>query len=438
MASSVVVDLLGRDQLNPVLQAGEKAVQQFGVSTTAIFQTVGVAIAGALSVGLIKEFAMSSIEAAQESEEAWAKWEATQRAAGDAVRLTSEQLDTLAAELQKVTRFEDEAVVNAASLLSIYENLNSEAFERTIRLSADMASLFGTDLEGAARQLGRALDDPVQGLTQLRRAGVVLNEETKELVKSLKEQGRTVEAQNVLFDVLEKKFNGLAEAMGETSTGKIAKLNNALGELKEKLGALAVPAIGGFVDQLNKELSMPITVKWMGKTIFSTEDANKPVGPTESQKAEEKDAAEWQRTFDAMQQQEAARKAAEKSAEFEFNLWNGALNEQLAKGAQATLDKQFEDWEADLKNVDKQKTNAKLNLEDEKFSASFEDLTGLNRRITQAAASGSPMQKVEDAVKDASKQQIDKMQEVKPIWEEMRDHLRNLDDPTRTTEVGLA
>ena len=48
------------------------------------------------------------------------------------------------------------------------------------------------------------------------------------------------------------------------------------------------------------------------------------------------------------------------------------------------------------------------------------------------------MQKVEDAVKDASKQQIDKMQEVKPIWEEMRDHLRNLDDPTRTTEVGLA
>jgi hypothetical protein len=453
MANSIFTDLIGRDMLSPVLNTGEKAVSKFATSSMASFAALGATIAAAFTVKAITDFTLANVKAAAESEEAWAKWEATQRAAGGAIRLTTQALSELSKELMLNTRFGDEAVVEAASLLSIYENLNSEAFERTIRLAADMASLLGTDLSGATRQLGRALDDPVQGLTQLRRVGIVLNESTKELIKSLQEQGKTAEAQGVLFDVLEKKFDGLAEAMGETTTGQMEKLKNAWGELQEEMGKLVLPTANSFFKDLNEDLKetdgnlYAILNKMAGIKIFNdgsffTGEQLEEIQPAPT---EEEDAAKWQEFYDAMIAQEKVRTEQEKrhqelidkSRMEREGIEERAQEVDRATDIESAEQRRIEGLVAGLAGAGRIRKD--MAIEEKPFEAAFESLTDLNRRISQAAASGTPEEKVREAIVEQGAKQVQAAEANKKVNEEIRDHLKTLTDPFATkVDTGLA
>lgn len=244
MANEVVTELTGRNQkLNQSLDQGKAMIQGFAETVPGLIAPIGAAIAGVFAVSTIKNFVEESIAAAQESEDAWAKWEATVRAAGGAIKVTRSALEDLGAEMIRNTKFTDEAVVESASLLSIYENLNGDVIPRTIRLAANMATLFDNSLTGSVRQLGRALDSPANGMRILRLAGVQLDETTRELIQSLQSQGRVAEAQEILFEKLESRFNGLAEAMGSTTSGRVEKLTNRFGEMKEQLGTALLPTL---------------------------------------------------------------------------------------------------------------------------------------------------------------------------------------------------
>jgi len=52
----------------------------------------------------------------------------------------------------------------------------------------------GTDLDSAAKIVGKSLADPVSGLNALKKAGVIFNAEQKELIKNLVEVGRVSDA----------------------------------------------------------------------------------------------------------------------------------------------------------------------------------------------------------------------------------------------------
>jgi hypothetical protein len=49
---------------------------------------------------------------------------------------------------------------------------NNDVFTQTTKIAADMAARMGGDASGAAIQLGKALNDPVKGITALTRVGV--------------------------------------------------------------------------------------------------------------------------------------------------------------------------------------------------------------------------------------------------------------------------
>lgn len=494
MANEVVTELTAKNtSLNPVLDAGERSILRFASSAVDSFKGIGIAVAGAFTVATIaqwataaanalKEFALESITAAQESEEAWAKWDATQRAAGDSIRLTNEQLDELASQLQSVTRFEDEAVVGAASLLSIYENLNSEAFERTIRLGADMAALFGGDLENSVRQLGRALDNPLNGLRILRQAGIQLDDATKDLIKTLVETGRIAEAQEILFEKLEKRFEGVAEAMGETSAGRVEKLTNRYGELKEMVGGKLLPAfealltateafatgvesglgegqadkvkkIADEADRLNKILleigqTLPHIGEGLkaagiqGVTGFSglagaalgianrmQPDAEllHPGNPNfTTEKMEEKEYNRLQEENEkvgAELEDQYNKQNAQKKREYEKEIEMRAHDQEMEwtkeeadlEAAEKKRLKEFEtEWEERMKSPDAKKKE-KAAKGEAPFESSFEDLIGLNKRIS-AAAQDSPEKKIEVAVLEGTVKTLEKLDKLqKPL-----------------------
>ncbi|MCV5856947.1 hypothetical protein OFN53_40635, partial [Escherichia coli] len=69
-------------------------------------------------------------------------------------------------------------------------------------MSQDMASVMGSDIVSAAKQLGKALEMPSTGLSALRESGVSFTKSQIEMVKSMEESGRIAEAQSFILSEL--------------------------------------------------------------------------------------------------------------------------------------------------------------------------------------------------------------------------------------------
>lgn len=111
------------------------------------------------------------------------------------------------------------------------------AFDRATMAAVDMAAAgFGT-AESNAVQLGKALQDPVKGITALNKSGVTFTEQQKEQIATLVESGKSAKAQELILAELEKQVGGTAEATGDSS----AKMKLAFGEVVETLGASLLP-----------------------------------------------------------------------------------------------------------------------------------------------------------------------------------------------------
>jgi ABC-type transporter Mla subunit MlaD len=92
---------------------------------------------------------------------------------GEAVGFSAQQLYDMAAQLQEVTNFGDEDTLNQviAQLLT-FTNVQGEQFKGAVVAAQNLATMLDGDLQSAAIQLGKALNDPTEGLTALTRSGV--------------------------------------------------------------------------------------------------------------------------------------------------------------------------------------------------------------------------------------------------------------------------
>lgn len=220
-----------------------------------------VGLGGQLTAGVTVPLATlgaASVAAFGEQEDAIAKLDAVLAATGTTGAGVSGHIQELAASLQETTRFGDDATESAAAVLLAFDSMRDGAgglstqFDRTLVLSQDLAAFMETDVTSAAKQLGRALEDPKAGMAALRRAGVVLNDEQKAMIEAFTEAGDVAGAQGVILDALEGKIGGLAQTMGTTMKGEMAQAWNALGEAGEAVGALLAPVIKGLADAVSK------------------------------------------------------------------------------------------------------------------------------------------------------------------------------------------
>ena|GEM_PF-1724147 len=150
---------------------------------------------------------------------------------------SASQLDRMATSISSVTGRSLNEVRQMQTRLLTYNNIIGENFDRTAHAAADMAAVMGMTLPAAAELLGRALDQPVQGLTALSRQGFRFNEVTQEQIRLLSEQGRIAEAQAIILREVETAYAGAAAAQ-ENATGNVARLANAQEELRAELGAV--------------------------------------------------------------------------------------------------------------------------------------------------------------------------------------------------------
>jgi hypothetical protein len=114
----------------------------------------------------------------------------------------------------------------------------NDIFNRTIKASQDLASALGIDLQSATMQLAKALENPTIGIGALARSGTTFTEQQKEMIKTLVESGRQLEAQAMILDVVESQYKGTAETMATTVSGQIKQAFNAFGDEMERFGKI--------------------------------------------------------------------------------------------------------------------------------------------------------------------------------------------------------
>lgn len=179
------------------------------------------------------------INAVSEQEHVTAQLEARLRSTGGVAGQTMQQMQALGAQMQRTTKFSNEQVESAQALLLTFTRVQGDVFPATIRAAADMATAMGQDLNSSIQQVGRALNDPIQGLQALTRSGVQFTDAQKDMIKALVDTGRTAEAQAVILAELETQFGGSAEAARNTLGGALAALKNEFDDLLKRVGQSA-------------------------------------------------------------------------------------------------------------------------------------------------------------------------------------------------------
>ena len=126
------------------------------------------------------------------------------RSTGGVAGRTIEQLTAQASELQQTSLFGDEEILTGVTQQMLtFGKVAGDQFDRAQVATLDLSAKLGTDLQSSAIMVGKALNDPVRGITAMSRAGVQFSDSQKEVIKNLAETGRIAEAQNLILDELE-------------------------------------------------------------------------------------------------------------------------------------------------------------------------------------------------------------------------------------------
>src|SRR3989304_2882944 len=206
----------------------------------------GLTLGAAGLVGFLKQ----SITAFNEAQRVIAQTNAVIQSTGGVAGYTTEQIQKMAAEIQKTTTVSDEAAQQGMNMLLTFTKVGHEIFPQATQAIIDMATAMGggltptgEELANTAIRIGKSLQDPILGVTALRRVGVNFNETQQDMIRNLVETGGAMDAQKYILAELSREFGGSPAAQAETFEGKMIQLKNRFNDLQESMGGAMIPAL---------------------------------------------------------------------------------------------------------------------------------------------------------------------------------------------------
>lgn len=122
--------------------------------------------------------------------------------------------------------------------LAMSANEVGGAFDRATMAAVDMAAAgFGEAAQNAV-QLGKALNDPIKGITSLSRSGITFTAQEKEKIRTLVESNKMLEAQSLILTAIETQVGGTAVATANASD----RMKEGMRIVKEEIGRGLAPA----------------------------------------------------------------------------------------------------------------------------------------------------------------------------------------------------
>lgn len=211
-------------RIRAILEATDLASPTFLRAGNALRALGGIAAAvGAVQLGrvLVKGLA-DAVRASAEAETQESELAAALVRTGQASGGTFEALKRQATALQSVTTASDDTIVGLQALFIRMGSGTDKATELS-EAALDLARVFKTDAESAARALAKAVGGSTGALGKL---GIQLD------AADVKARGATA----VLEQLAKAGFGGAARAAAETFEGRLAQLNNQINNVQEAIG----------------------------------------------------------------------------------------------------------------------------------------------------------------------------------------------------------
>lgn len=245
-------DTLLKGQLTGKMDGlGQESGGKFSSGFGGALSKIGGVLSVAFGAGVVANFTKSLIDAGEAEVAGNARLENITKSMGlfgDKAGAVATRLEDLSGVQQLALGIDDDVIKSTQAKLLTFKDLASSAdsaggaFDRATMAALDLAAAgFGT-AESNAVQLGKALQDPIKGLTALARSGVTFTDAEKARIKTLVESNQVGEAQNLILKAIETQVGGTAAA----TTTASARMEQGFANLKETLGLLLLPVFNAF------------------------------------------------------------------------------------------------------------------------------------------------------------------------------------------------
>ena len=240
--AELVVKITGDTaSLTAALGRAEKSSSSFGSKFGSIMKVGGLAAAAGIGAAAyaLKGFVGDAMEAQKIQTQTNAVLESTKGISG----MTAKSVEDLANSLSKVIPVDDELIQQTENMLLTFTRVGKDIFPQATEAALNMATALGGDPVDAAMKLGKALNDPIAGVTALRKVGVMLTDQQKDQIAAMMKAGDVAGAQAVILKELETEFGNSGRAAGQTAAGQFAIFNTQVGNIKESIGAALIPVL---------------------------------------------------------------------------------------------------------------------------------------------------------------------------------------------------
>lgn len=262
--------ITAKDDASGVLKKFGEGANKVGGAIAGAAKVAGEAllVAGAAAAG----FGVVAVKAFEDSQNRIAQTNAVLASTKGIAGVTADAVDKLSKSLQKQTTYSDEDVRSVENLLLTFTAIGKDIFPQATKTVLNMATALGEDTKSASIQLGKALQDPILGITALRRVGVNFNDAQKEVIKNLVNTGHQAEAQKAILKELNTEFGNSAEAARHTFGGSLKALKNQLNDVEEAIGGTITKYLQPFIQ---KAADAVASINWesvINKTIQDLKD----------------------------------------------------------------------------------------------------------------------------------------------------------------------
>jgi phage-related protein len=234
------------------LEGVSKKMTDFGKNA----QQVGKSMSTKFTLPIVAAFGFGA-KSIIENEQLLAQTSAVIESTGGAANVTAGHVEGLAKSISNYSGIAHESIIEGENMLLTFKNVRNEAgegndvFDQSTVLLADMSQAMGTNMKDAAIQMGKALNDPISGISALSRVGITFTDDQKDMIKGMVEAGDVMGAQKIILGELESQFGGSAKAAGETMGGQLKIMKNNAEEAARGLVTALLPAISNIATGLS-------------------------------------------------------------------------------------------------------------------------------------------------------------------------------------------
>jgi len=208
----------------------------------------GVALAAAGAGTALAAMAVQGIAGARESAQIHRVLESQIKGMGAAARTAFGGATTFAEDYGKAIGKDDDDILKVINKLSTFPaafgkgSMGAEGMRRATKAAFDLEAAGVGSAESNIIGLGKAMDNPIKGLTALSKSGVSFTAEQKKQIEQYTKQGKLGKAQEVLLKGIESNAKNAATAQADGLT----RAKVALDGFAEGIATKALPYLDRF------------------------------------------------------------------------------------------------------------------------------------------------------------------------------------------------